>query len=222
MIYKISYKSRDLRRKNVLVYGIEDLPLFEVNINISGYACETEERVRQIEEYSNEEYLNTLSQEEKEHANEILNEIKEENFEAGYQIFLYTNVNHENLITYLNEKQIIDNNDKKKYREVLHTFETIDEYFASKIDNNRVLTYEILCEELENYKSIIEDFINESCNTFEWECTESEEWTFKTPQELISEQIELMKLQRSEAEIISEQEDVVNSDNEQPIEEPNI
>ena len=49
MIYKISYKSRDLRRKNVLVYGIEELPLFEVNINISGYACETEERVRQIE-----------------------------------------------------------------------------------------------------------------------------------------------------------------------------
>ena len=54
MIYKISYKSRDLRRKNVLVYGIEELPLFEVNINISGYACETEERVRQIEEYSND------------------------------------------------------------------------------------------------------------------------------------------------------------------------
>jgi hypothetical protein len=222
MIYKISYKSRDLRRKNVLVYGIEELPLFEVNINISGYACETEERARQIEEYSNEEYLNTLSQEGKEHANEILNEIKEENFKAGYQIFLYTNVNHENLIAYLNEKQIIDNNNKKKYREVLHTFETIDEYFASKIDNNRVLTYEILCEELENYKSIIEDFINESCSTFEWECTEAEEWTFKTQQELISEQIELMQLQRAEAEIISEQEDVVNSDNEQPIEEPNI
>lgn len=222
MIYKISYKSRDLRRKNVLVYGIEELPLFEVNINISGYAFETEERVRQIEEYSNEEYLNTLSQEEKEYANEILNEIKEENFKVGYQIFLYTNVNHENLIVYLNEKQIIDNNVNKKYREVLHTFETIDKYFASKIDNNRLLTYEILCEELESYKSIIEDFINESCSTFEWECTESEGWTFKTPQELISEQVELMKLQKAEAEIISEQEDIVNPYNEQSVDEQNI
>jgi hypothetical protein len=221
MIYKISYKSRDLRRKNVLVYGIEDLPLFEVNINISGYACETGERVRQIEKYSNKEYLNTLSQEEKEHVNHILNEIKEENFKTGYQIFLHTNVKHENLIVYLNEKQI-NNDDMKKYRNVLHTFETIDRYFASKIDNNRVLTYKILCEELESYKSIIEDFINESCSTFEWECTESEEWSFKTPQELISEHIKLMKSQRAEAEIISEQEDTVNSDNEQPIEEPNI
>ena len=222
MIYKISYKSRDLRRKNVLVYGIEDLPLFEVNITINGYVCETEERVRQIEEYSNEEYLNTLSQEEKEHINEVLNEIKAENFETGYLIYLNTNVNHENLVAYLNEKQDIHKNDMKKYHEVLQTFETIDKYFTSKIDNNRVLTYEILCEELENYKSIIEDFINESCSTYEWECTEAEEWTFKTPQELISEQIELMELQRAEAEIISEQEDVVNSDNEQPIEEPNI
>ena len=99
MTYRIFFKSYDLKRKNVLVYGVEELDLIYIKINTGTLVemtneCEQHLQALQQQELSEEERNNLLIEE--------YQKLNTSHFQVTYNTNLSSYHRHENVANLIN------------------------------------------------------------------------------------------------------------------------
>lgn len=183
--YIFSYKSRDLNRPNVLLYGMEEIPLLNVQVEILQEVNISNERLQFLESIKN------LKEEEL--TEDIIKErdrIIPEDFCVYYKIYPHTNIMYDNLSCFLNENTEISNDFNKfeEFKKDIHLLETLDEYLLNNISETGNFTYQDMLEYHVKLKEMLENVFNIISERYGLEYTgKNDNWDIPEPQNQIEE-----------------------------------
>lgn len=183
--YIFSYKSRDLNRPNVILYGMEELQLLKVEVEVLQEVNISNERYNFIESIKNID--------EKDLTEDIIKErdrIIPEDFCVYYKIYPHTTIMYDNLSCFLNEHTEISNDFNKfeEFKKDIHLLETLDEYLLNNISETGNLTYQDMVEYHVKLKEMIENVFNIISERYGLEYTgKNDNWDIPTPQNQIEE-----------------------------------
>lgn len=183
--YIFSYKSRDLNRPNVILYGMEELQLFKVEVEVLQEVNISNERYNFIESLKNID--------EKDLTEDIIKErdrIIPEDFCVYYKIYPHTTIMYDNLSCFLNEHTEISNDFNKfeEFKKDIHLLETLDEYLLNNISETGNLTYQDMIQYHVKLKEMIENVFNIISERYGLEYTgKNDNWYIPEPQNQIEE-----------------------------------
>lgn len=190
MKYNITFKSCDINRPNVLIYGKEELVLFEINVDVNKNVDFTQERAEFFNRIIDEEYINSISEEERTLISEEANRLIPNDFSVYYTISIYTNSIMENLCVYLNEHNNISE-DFKTYKKDVNTLENLDRYLIENTEDTGLLEYEGMLEYHTTLKNLIEEKMDAVCERYGWEYQKIN-WEIPEPGNSIEEHINML------------------------------
>lgn len=183
--YIFSYKSRDLNRPNVILYGMEELQLLKVEVEVLQEVNISNERYNFIESIKNID--------EKDLTEDIIKErdrIIPEDFCVYYKIYPHTTIMYDNLSCFLNEHTEISNDFNKfeEFKKDIHLLETLDEYLLNNISETGNLTYQDMIQYHVKLKEMIENVFNVISERYGLEYTgKNDNWDIPEPQNQIEE-----------------------------------
>lgn len=218
MKYTIKYKSYDLNREKVLTYGLEEITLFELYVDVTPTITPTTERNEFLEKISNEDYFNSLTEEEQLSVIEQRDRVSAEDMMVLYSIYPHVKFNSENLISYINEKQIIKNN-FENYRESIGVLENIDKHLRENFSEISPLSYEDFITFKVEVINFITDILENICNKHEW-FYKFEDTTIQQAQDIINLYIE--EVIKNSSETTEELQEIENDETIENIEENTI
>lgn len=184
MTYRIFFKSYDLRRKNVLVYGVEELDLIYVKINTGTLVemtneCEQHLQALQQQELSEEERNNLLIEE--------YQKLNASHFQVTYNTNFSSYHIHENVANLINEHKNICSSIKEFNKDLLK-FENIDYKIKSKLKDPDVYNYDDYLVMFQTYINELNELCQSFCEKYGTELTVTEK-TIPTPEEVVQEHI---------------------------------
>lgn len=191
MKYNITYKSRDINRPDVLIYGKEELVLFEINVEVNKNVDFTRERFEFLNKIIDENYINTLSEEERTSISEEANRLSPNDFTVYYSVFLYTKTNLKNLCQYQNEHKEIYDEHFKTFKKDIHALEILDNYLIEHCAETGPLEYEGMLEYHTVLKNLVEEKLDNICERYEWEYQKIN-WDISEPGNAIEEHINML------------------------------
>ncbi len=184
MTYRIFFKSYDLRRKNVLVYGVEELDLIYVKINTGTLVemtneCEQHLQALQQQELSEEERNNLLIEE--------YQKLNASHFQVTYNTNFSSYHIHENVANLINEHKNIHSSIKEFNKDLLK-FENIDYKIKSKLKDPDVYNYDDYLVMFQTYINELNELCQSFCEKYGTELIVTEK-TIPTPEEAVQEHI---------------------------------
>lgn len=184
MTYRIFFKSYDLRRKNVLVYGVEELDLIYVKINTGTLVemtneCEQHLQALQQQELSEEERNNLLIEE--------YQKLNTSHFQVTYNTNFSSYHIHENVANLINEHKNICSSIKEFNKDLLK-FENIDYKIKSKLKDPDVYNYDDYLVMFQTYINELNELCQSFCEKYGTELIVTEK-RIPTPEEVVQEHI---------------------------------